>query len=205
MKNFFLKFGLFMLFAAVISGTVHGEPAPQKSLPVQVASNTDSSTTAPDPYLEPESVWDEMDRMHQQLNQMFRSSFTRNPIQIGQTSGVGMPAGRAIASSVDVAETADQIVVSCDVPGVDKEDIKIDIKNNVLTIRGERKNKIERSKSSDQYQYHHQEIRFGGFERSFVLPDQVDPGSAVAEHKNGVLTVRINKIEGKEPIRVPIQ
>lgn len=205
MKNFFLKFGLFMLFAAVISGTVHGEPAPQKSLPVQVASNTDSSTTAPDPYLEPESVWDEMDRMHQQLNQMFRSSFTRNPIQIGQTSGVGMPAGRAIASSVDVAETADQIVVSCDVPGVDKEDIKIDIKNNVLTIRGERKNKIERSKSSDQYQYHHQEIQFGGFERSFVLPDQVDPGSAVAEHKNGVLTVRINKIEGKEPIRVPIQ
>ncbi|MCA9396668.1 MAG: Hsp20/alpha crystallin family protein, partial [Candidatus Omnitrophica bacterium] len=126
-------------------------------------------------------------------------------IQIGQTSGAGMPAGRAIASSVDVAETADQIVVSCDVPGVDKEDIKIDIKNNVLTIRGERKNKIERSGSSDDYQYHHQEIQFGGFERSFVLPDQVDPSSAVAEHKNGVLTVRINKIEGKEPIRVPIQ
>lgn len=205
MKNFFIRFSLLMLFVALVAGNVHGDPAPNKALPVQVSHNQEEHAQDLNWGMESASMWEEMDRMNQKLNQMFRSSFTRNPIQVGRSSTSQGYSARSIASSVDISETADLIVVSCDVPGIDKQDLTIDIHNNVLMIKGERKNEVNSLEESEHYQYHYQERSFGGFERSFVLPAEVDTASAVADHKNGVLTVRMKKLKTTEAIRVPIQ
>ena len=81
--------------------------------------------------------------------------------------------------------------VDADLPGVKKEDIKINVKDNVLTISGERHHK-EEVKEED---YHRVETSFGKFERSFTLPKGSDTENISASNKDGVLEVVIPKLE----------
>jgi len=83
--------------------------------------------------------------------------------------------------------------VDVDLPGVKKEDIKVDIKNDVLTISGERHSK-EEVKEKD---YYRMESSFGKFSRSFTLPDNVDAENIEAKAENGVLEVVIPKLASK--------
>ena len=87
--------------------------------------------------------------------------------------------------------------IDVDLPGVNKEDIKIDIKENVLTISGERNFK-EEVKEEDFYRV---ETRFGKFSRSFTLPDNVDTENIEATAENGVLEVVVPKLEPQEVIK----
>jgi len=87
--------------------------------------------------------------------------------------------------------------VDVDLPGVKKEDIRIDIKENVLVISGERNFK-EEVKEEDYYRV---ETRFGKFSRSFTLPENVDIENIDASAENGVLEVVIPNLEPKENIR----
>ena len=87
--------------------------------------------------------------------------------------------------------------VDVDLPGVKKEDIKIDVKENVLIISGERNFK-EEVKEEDYYRV---ETRFGKFSRSFTLPESVDIENIEASAENGVLEVVIPKLEPKENVR----
>jgi len=81
--------------------------------------------------------------------------------------------------------------VEADIPGVEKEDIKVDVKDNVLTISGERKHK-EEVKKEDYYKL---ESSYGKFERSFTLPKGVDTENIQASSDKGVLEVTIPKLE----------
>ena len=83
--------------------------------------------------------------------------------------------------------------VDVDLPGVKKEDIKIDVKDNVLTISGERHHK-EELKEDD---YHRIETSFGKFERSFTLPNGSDTENITASNKDGVLEVVIPKLKSE--------
>ena len=83
--------------------------------------------------------------------------------------------------------------VDTDLPGVKKEDIKIDIKDNILTISGERNHK-EEVKEED---YHRIETSFGKFERSFTLPNGTDSENITASSKDGVLEVVIPKLKSE--------
>jgi HSP20 family protein len=87
--------------------------------------------------------------------------------------------------------------VDVDLPGVKKEDIKIDVKDNVLSISGERNFK-EEVKEEDYYRV---ETRFGKFSRSFTLPENIDVENIDASAENGVLEVVIPKLEPKESVR----
>jgi len=87
--------------------------------------------------------------------------------------------------------------VDVDLPGVKKEDIKIDVKDNMLIINGERSFKDE-VKEEDYYKV---ETSFGKFARSFTLPDNVDIENIDASTDNGVLEVVIPKLEMKESVR----
>ena len=87
--------------------------------------------------------------------------------------------------------------IDVDLPGVKKEDIKVDIKENVLVISGERNFK-EEVKEEDYYRV---ETRFGKFSRSFTLPENVDIENIDAVSENGVLEVIILKVEQKEKAR----
>lgn len=91
--------------------------------------------------------------------------------------------------NVDVAETEKSFELSFSLPGMKKEDIKVNIEGNVLTVSGERKwNKEEKNKS-----FHSIETQYGAFTRSFELPDTVEIEKIDANYKDGVLTLELPK------------
>ena len=102
--------------------------------------------------------------------------------------------------TVDVHQTGDDIIVQTMVAGVRPEDLDITITRDMVTIKGTR-NK-ESSVSEDNYFY--KELYWGSFSRTILLPQEVDPDGAEANEKNGLLTLRLPKIdkERKKQIRV---
>lgn len=84
--------------------------------------------------------------------------------------------------------------IEVDLPGVKKDDIKVEVKDNRMTVSGERKTKEEVKKDD----YYRVESSYGHFERSFTLPDSVDVENVKASSKDGVLEVVIPKLKGKE-------
>lgn len=99
--------------------------------------------------------------------------------------------------SVNTREGEFAYHVDVDLPGVKKEDIKVDLKENVLTISGERYTK-EEVKQEDYYRI---ETRFGKFSRSFTLPDDADIENIDASSDNGVLEVVIPKLAKAKGIK----
>ncbi len=97
----------------------------------------------------------------------------------------------AFIPSVNTREDDNAYYVEVDLPGVKKEDIDIDVEDNVLTISGERKfNKEE--KENDYYRI---ESQYGKFSRSFSLPEKVDVDKIHAESKDGILEVVVPKLK----------
>ncbi len=97
----------------------------------------------------------------------------------------------AFTPSVNTREGEYAYHVEVDLPGVKKEDIGINVQDNVLTISGERKSK-EETKEEDYYKV---ESQYGRFERSFTLPENVDQEDIHAESQDGVLEVVIPKLK----------
>jgi HSP20 family protein len=98
--------------------------------------------------------------------------------------------GKTGMSAVDMKETEKEILLSVDLPGVDKKDIKLDINDNSITISCERnEEKEEKNKGG----YRIRETRYGRFYRSFPLPAEVKARESKASYKNGVLKVTLQK------------
>jgi len=96
--------------------------------------------------------------------------------------------------SVNTREGENAYHIEIDLPGVKKEDISVDVKDNVITISGERKSREE----SEEKDYYRVESSYGKFERSFTLPENVDTENIHAESQDGVLEVVIPKMEKPE-------
>ncbi len=105
--------------------------------------------------------------------------------------------------SVNTREGEHAYHVEVDLPGVKKDDIHVDIKENVLTISGERKTK----KEIQEEDYYKVESAYGKFERSFTLPENVDVENIHAESQDGVLEVIIPKLGkvDKQPKRIEVK
>ena len=101
----------------------------------------------------------------------------------------------------DVKEKNDHFLVEAELPGVDRKDIKIEVKNDVLTISGERK--VEKAEEEDGYE--RRERYYGSFERSFILPEHVKGEEISAEYKNGILSLKIPKTEEVKPREIEIK
>lgn len=93
--------------------------------------------------------------------------------------------------TIDVYQTPNEVVIKSTVAGVKPEDIDIGFTNDMITVRGRRK-KEEEIMTED---YYYQELYWGAFSRSVILPVEVDIDKAKAEIKNGILTVRLPKSE----------
>jgi len=93
--------------------------------------------------------------------------------------------------TLDVYQTDSDIVIKSTVAGVDPEDIDISITNDMITIRGKRK----RDEKIETENYYYQELYWGAFSRSVILPVEVDGDKAKASIKNGILTIRLPKSE----------
>ncbi len=103
--------------------------------------------------------------------------------------------------STDIYEDKDAYLFKVELPGVKKEDLEIELNNQTLTIKGEKKESQEIKKE----QYHRVETVSGTFYRSFRLPKTVDNEKIKANLKDGILEVRVPKQEEAKPKSIPIQ
>ena len=101
---------------------------------------------------------------------------------------------------VDIYDRDEKIVINAELPGLEKKDISIDVKDRVLTLKGERAYDNE---TKDE-KYYRRERAFGKFQRSFTLPDGLDPEKIKADYKDGLLSVEIPKSEKEKPKQITI-
>jgi HSP20 family protein len=135
----------------------------------------------------------ELGSLQNEMNRLFNTVFDTPPPGNGGTMRRWMPA-------MDLIETDEHFVLRADLPGLDEDDIKIEIEDGTLTVSGERKAEHE-SKAEGYYRV---ERAFGAFSRSLALPKGIDPEGVSANFDRGVLEVRIPKPEERKPRRIEI-
>ncbi|MCF7832793.1 MAG: Hsp20/alpha crystallin family protein [Candidatus Marinimicrobia bacterium] len=101
---------------------------------------------------------------------------------------------------MEVEENEEEFLLNVEVPGLGKKDIDISVKDNVISISGEKKEKVHKKES----QYHLNEISYGRFCRSFQLPNNVDVDKIQGSWKEGILTVEIPKTEVAKARKIEI-
>ncbi|WP_255233348.1 Hsp20/alpha crystallin family protein [Aliifodinibius salipaludis] len=102
--------------------------------------------------------------------------------------------------SIDISETENQFLITAELPGMNKDDITISLENSRLAISGERSFENEEKGKT----FHRVETKYGSFERSFQLPDNVDEESISATYENGLLNISIDKSEDKVKKQIQI-
>jgi HSP20 family protein len=124
----------------------------------------------------------------------------------GEGVGFWPEAGESVSLSTwapacDVFETDHEIVIKAELPGLKRENVKVSVENNVLTIQGERRFEEE----TKQENYHRLERSYGEFIRSFALPNYVDTAKIGAEFKDGILNVTLPKRAEAKPKHVEVK
>jgi HSP20 family protein len=103
--------------------------------------------------------------------------------------------------AVDVFDTREAVVLKAELAGMDPDDIQIEVEDNVLTIKGERKFE----ETVDEERYYRVERRFGSFQRDLALPQGVKPEEISAAYEDGVLTVTVPKVKEEKPKRIEVK
>ncbi len=123
--------------------------------------------------------WPELDLFSNRLSRVFGNDW-----DTPEPTGAWIPA-------VNVEEAADELLLTAELPGMREEDVNVDIENNILTIRGEKRE--AREEGDEEQRYHVWERRYGSFQRAFTLPSSVQADAIRAEFDAGILTVRMPK------------
>lgn len=131
--------------------------------------------------------------MHDRINRMFEDGYRRDLPGGIESLGSWYPA-------TDVFETKDDYVFKMELPGLNKDDVNIEFHNNVLSIKGEKKEEKEVEKEN----YHRIESSSGIFSRSFSLPKDANADKIEASMKNGILELHIAKAEEKKAKAIAI-
>lgn len=147
-----------------------------------------------------------MDRIERRMNQLFNQFYNEFPSPSALTRPFGSDMWGAsrgsrdsttLSPAVDIYETDKAWMIHAELPGVKKEDIKIDVKGDMITISGETKFSQEYTKDNARYQ----ERREGVFTRSLSLPENIDRDKIEAKYENGVLQVQMPKSAEAKPSR----
>mgnify|MGYP003573274137 FL=1 len=107
----------------------------------------------------------------------------------------------SFAPRVDIREGEDSLVLTAELPGVNKDAIKVEVKDRILTITGEKKTESEFDKDG----IHRSERVYGSFQRSFTLPETLDSDKIDASYEDGVLKLVLNKRPEASPKQIPVQ
>ena len=134
----------------------------------------------------------EMMTLREAMDRLFDDAFTR-PLSIAG-NGWAVPA-------VDMYQTDNEVVVKAALPGMKADDVQLNVTGEVLTIKGEIKQKDEVKEKA----YHLREQRWGMFERSVILPTEVVADKAKADFENGILTISLPKAEEAKPKSISIK
>jgi HSP20 family protein len=133
--------------------------------------------------------------MQREINRVF-DNFFRGGVQADESFGLSY-----WTPAVDIAELENEYVVKVELPGVSKDDVKITLESNVLTIRGEKK----QEKEAKDGNYHRVERSYGSFQRSFTLPTTVKNDKIDAVYKDGILTITLPKAEEAKPKQIEVK
>lgn len=103
--------------------------------------------------------------------------------------------------TVDVFQDDENIIVQSTVAGVNPDDLEINITSESVTVKGKR----EKSEAVEEKDYFYQECFWGGFSRSIILPQEVDPEKSTAALKNGILTIKMPKLDRKRAKKLKVR
>ncbi len=131
--------------------------------------------------------WTELERLHEQMNELLGS------FQSGR--------GQNVLPAVNIYTNNDTAVVMAELPGVDPDDLDVNVQNDTVTLRGNR----NREEPGENEKYLRQERLYGNFARTFALPFQVDADNVKAKYRNGVLELELPRAEEDKPKRVNVE
>ena len=138
--------------------------------------------------------WNVLQQLQREMNSLFDN---RLPAE-GENGNV---ATSDWAPAVDIKEEDDRFLVLADIPGVDPEDIEVNMENGILSIKGERKSEHMEEKEG----YKRVERAYGAFHRRFTLPESADPEGIKAKSRHGSLEIVIPKREAVQPRRISVE
>jgi HSP20 family protein len=134
-----------------------------------------------------------MATVHDRVNRMFSDMFPSTWLDDEVRFTNWHPA-------VDIYDQDDKVVIKAELPGLDKKDIHVDLKDRVLTLKGERSHESE----VKEEEFYRKERAYGKFERAFTLPAGLDPEKISADFKDGVLKIEIPKPEEEKPRKIAV-
>lgn len=141
--------------------------------------------------------WDpfkDVSSLQDRINRMFEDFFPR-PRDLNGEAGAC-----AWQPAVDIYECENGMILQADLPGVARDDVTVELRDNILTLRGERR--IEKAPATNQY--YRRERCFGPFQRIFTLPAAVHPDKIRARFKDGILEIEIPRIKEPAPRSVSV-
>jgi HSP20 family protein len=128
------------------------------------------------------------------MNKLFEQTLSRSRTEEGVAPAAWTPA-------VDIYETAETIMMKAELPGLTREDIEIQVQDNTLVLRGERRF----AKDVQQENYLRIERAYGSFHRTFTLPASIQQDGIRAVFRDGVLELLLPKREGSKPQKISIE
>lgn len=135
----------------------------------------------------------DMVNIQDEMNKLFDDFLGRPLMRTEWSDGIWNP-------SVDISETKDNVLIKAEMPGLSRDDVKISVQDNMLTLTGEKKQEKEEKETN----YHRIERSYGAFSRSFTLPTSVKSDKIKATYKDGVLSITLPKTEEVKPKEIPI-
>lgn len=137
------------------------------------------------------SPWDQLRELRDRMDELMSTAFGTGP-RLAQWS-----------PPVNIEDVGSELILTAELPGMTRDDIEIELENNVLTIRGEKK--IEREEKGEEGRRYIYERSSGSFSRSFTLPHTVAADRITAKFEDGVLTVTMPKTEEARARHITIQ
>jgi HSP20 family protein len=131
--------------------------------------------------------------LQERINRMFDDAFPHRK-DTDLAMGSWVPAA-------DIYDSGSSLTIRIDLPGVDRDAIALEVRNEVLTIAGERLPDAEHAEQN----YYRRERAFGKFKRSFSLPGLIEPGAVTATFKQGVLEINVPRPQQEQPQRIVIE
>ncbi len=142
--------------------------------------------------------WDpfrEMSALQERMNQLFSDVRAQGNVREEELiQSTWIPA-------VDIFETPEAIVLKAELPGITAQDISVEVKDNILTLKGEKRF----GKETKEENYHRMERSFGSFQRAFTLPGTVQQEKATARFKDGILEIALPKVEEARPRQIKVE
>jgi HSP20 family protein len=211
-------FVISILVLAIIGASIYVLQARETNIPVKVTRPQEkivksplAEPAKPEPFVQlPGEQWmpnqerllRDMQQLQKRINRLFDESFWEEWPNL-RSMPAFPPMGKEIFQpDIDLRETDDSLIVKMDLPGMEKGNIDIRVKDNMLTVKGTREESTE-FKQPEKGVYR-QERQMGAFEREILLPNYVDQNKINAKYDKGVLTITIKKkesapeVEGKK-------